>query len=56
MHSPQNLDAAPGLPDGIFFEPKIPIWVNFVAPQNRKCLWSLGVGIIQPFGIFYGNF
>jgi hypothetical protein len=25
-------ESGPGLPDGLFFKPKIPIWVHFGAP------------------------
>jgi hypothetical protein len=32
-----------GLPDGLIFKQKIPIWVNFGGPNNGKC-W-----------IFYGH-
>jgi hypothetical protein len=31
-----------GLPDGIFSKQKIPIWLNFVGPQNGKCWCILG--------------
>jgi hypothetical protein len=31
----------PGLPDGLFFKPKIPIWLNFGVPLNGKCLYIL---------------
>jgi hypothetical protein len=37
-------------PDGIFFKPKIPIWVNFGMPYNKKYLY-----ILCPFGIYYGH-
>jgi hypothetical protein len=33
-----------------FFEPKIPIWVNFGGSWNRKSLY-----ILWPFGLFYGH-
>jgi hypothetical protein len=29
--------AVAGLPDGLFFKPKIQIWVNFGGPWNGKC-------------------
>jgi hypothetical protein len=32
------------------FKPKIPIWVNFGGPWNRKDLY-----ILWPFGIYYGH-
>jgi hypothetical protein len=32
------------------FQPKIPIWVNFGGPKNRKCWY-----ILRSFGIFYGQ-
>jgi hypothetical protein len=38
-----------GLPDGIFFKPKIPIWVIFGGSCNGRC-WH----ILLPFGLFYG--
>jgi hypothetical protein len=28
--------STPGLPDGIYFIPKIPIWVHFTGPWNGK--------------------
>jgi hypothetical protein len=31
-------------------KPKIPIWVNFVGPQNEKCWY-----ILSAFGIFYSH-
>jgi hypothetical protein len=30
-----------GLPDGLFFKPKIPIWVHFGGPWNGKCVYIL---------------
>jgi hypothetical protein len=39
-----------GLPDGIYFNPEIPIWYHFGRPWNWKdwyVLWS--------FGIYYGS-
>jgi hypothetical protein len=30
-----------GLPDGLFFVPRIPIWVNFGGPWNGKCWYIL---------------
>jgi hypothetical protein len=41
----------PGLPDGIFFRPIIPIWVHFGGSCNRLC-WD----ILCPFGPFYRYF
>jgi hypothetical protein len=47
----------PGLPDGIFFRPKILIWVQFgrVLPSKMfvhfMAIWS----ILRPFGIFCGH-
>jgi hypothetical protein len=37
-----------GLPDGLFSNQKIPIWVNFGGPWNGKCWY-----ILRPFDIFY---
>jgi hypothetical protein len=47
------------LPDGIFSNQKIPIWVNFGGSCNGKCLYILWpdrlfYGFI--FGIFCGHF
>jgi hypothetical protein len=51
-----NSDWEAGLPDGFFFEPKIPIWVNFGGPYidckmltHFMAVWN----ILQTFGIFY---
>jgi hypothetical protein len=38
----------PRLPDGIFFKPKIQIWVNCGVYWNERCWY-----ILWPFGIFY---
>jgi hypothetical protein len=46
---PERKSAA-GLPDGLFFKPKIPIWVNFGGPCNGKSWYML-----KPFGQFYGH-
>jgi hypothetical protein len=35
-----------GLPDGIFFKPKIQIWVNFLGSFNERLRY-----ILCPFGI-----
>jgi hypothetical protein len=40
----------PGLPDGIFANRKIPIWVYFGGPWSGNCLY-----ILWPFGICYGH-
>jgi hypothetical protein len=32
----QGCQTESGLPDGIFFKPKIQIWVNFGGPLNGK--------------------
>jgi hypothetical protein len=40
-----------GLPDGLFFTPKIPIWVNFGGPWNGT-RWYL----LNPFRTIYGRF
>jgi hypothetical protein len=42
-----SLSFGAGLPDGLFSNQKIQIWVNFRGPLNGKCLYSL-----WPFGIF----
>jgi hypothetical protein len=39
-----KLALVPGSPDGLFFKPKIPIWVNF-----GRCCHEL----LLPFYIFY---
>jgi hypothetical protein len=39
-----------GLPDGMFFKPKIQIWVNFGGPCSEKSWY-----ILWPFGIFHGH-
>jgi hypothetical protein len=39
-----------GLPDGIFFKPKILIWLNFGGHCNGRC-WRIS----WKFGIFYGH-
>jgi hypothetical protein len=41
----------PGLPDGIFSNQKIPIWVNFGGSCYGRCWYS-----IWPFGLFFGYF
>jgi hypothetical protein len=51
----------PGLPDGIFSKPKIPIWVNFGGSFDGRCWYGRLVYfmaiwyILQPFGIFYAH-
>jgi hypothetical protein len=48
----------PVLPDGIFYKPKIPIWVNFLGSCKWKILvyyiaiWSTYIHILRLFGIF----
>jgi hypothetical protein len=45
-----------GLPDGIFSNRKILIWVNFGGPFNGRCWYILclfGLLHIRQFGIFY---
>jgi hypothetical protein len=46
-----------GLPDGIFSNKKILIWINFGGPWNeKKLLYSMAIwNILRPFGIFYGH-
>jgi hypothetical protein len=46
----KNLSWVAGLPDGLFSNQKIPIWVNFRGPSIEKCCY-----ILTPFGIFYGQ-
>jgi hypothetical protein len=46
---PERKSAA-GLPDGLFFKPKIPIWVNFGGPCNGKSWYML-----KPLEICYGH-
>jgi hypothetical protein len=44
--------SGPGLPDGIFSNPKIPIWANVGGYCNGRCwymMWPLGL-------VFYGHF
>jgi hypothetical protein len=38
-----------GLPDGLFTNKKIPIWVKFGGPWNGKCY------VLRSFGIFFGH-
>jgi hypothetical protein len=42
------------LPDGIFFKPKIPIWVNFGGSFNNGSFVAIR-SIFPPFGIFCGH-
>jgi hypothetical protein len=48
-----------GLPDGVCnFKPKIRIRVIFGCSCNGRCsssFWTFGLGILQPFVIFYGH-
>jgi hypothetical protein len=46
----QVTDFRPGLPEGLFSNQKIPIWVNFGGPYIGKCLY-----ILWPLGISYGD-
>jgi hypothetical protein len=39
-----------GLPDGIYFRPKITIWVNCRWSCNGRCWY-----VLWPFGLFYGH-
>jgi hypothetical protein len=39
-----------GMPDGLFSNQKIPIWVNFGGSCNENCGY-----ILCPFGLFYGH-
>jgi hypothetical protein len=48
----------PGLPDGIFFKTKIPIWVNFGGPQNDGNCFPyviVNCNILRLCVIFYGR-
>jgi hypothetical protein len=50
----------PGLPDGLFTKPKIPIWFNFGGSRNRKSydhlVYFTAIGnILRPFGLFCGH-
>jgi hypothetical protein len=56
--SDQLSDFRTGLPDGLFSNKKIPIWVHVGGPENGKCwyvyfmvIWN----ILWSFGIFYGD-
>jgi hypothetical protein len=44
-------DSAAGLPDGIFSNQKIPIWVNFGGSCNGRCWY-----ILWPFSLFNCHF
>jgi hypothetical protein len=46
----RQVHCAPVLPDGIFFTPKIPIWVNFRKPFNGRWYFFL-----YPFCLLYGQ-
>jgi hypothetical protein len=49
----REMDWYPGLPDGIFSKPKIPILVYFERPWNGK-FWFISKGLgMENFGIFY---
>jgi hypothetical protein len=47
-----------GLPDGIFFKPKIPNWVNLGGSCNGRC-WSMyfmaSWSILWPVGLFMAS-
>jgi hypothetical protein len=42
-----EVESRPGLPDGIFSNQKIQIWVNFGGSRNGRCWY-----ILWPFGLF----
>jgi hypothetical protein len=54
------METGTGLPDGIFFKPKTPFWVNFGGSCNgRSCIFYVYLVyfmaiwyILRPFGIF----
>jgi hypothetical protein len=49
----------PGLPDGNFFKPKIPFWVNLGASCNGRCWYifcPFGVPILRQFDLFLWSF
>jgi hypothetical protein len=50
FHNYVHMYLRTGLPDGLFFRPKIPVWVNFGGPWSGK-YWY----ILRPYGIFYGH-
>jgi hypothetical protein len=39
----------------VYFQPKIPIWINIGGPRNGKSLVYLIWNILLPFGIIYGR-
>jgi hypothetical protein len=43
-------ESSAGLPDGLFSNQKIQIWVNLGRPWNLKS-WN----ILWPFGMYYGH-
>jgi hypothetical protein len=46
------------LPDGKYFKPKFPVWVNFGGCCNGRC-WYIFTAIryiLWPFGMFVGHF
>jgi hypothetical protein len=49
-------DSKPGLPDGLFSNQKIPIWVNFGRPyvDGKMLIYFMAFwNILRTFGIFY---
>jgi hypothetical protein len=49
-------DSKPGLPDGLFSNQKIPIWVNFGGPyvDGKMLIYFMAFwNILRTFGIFY---
>jgi hypothetical protein len=46
----------PGLPDGLFFKPKIPIWVNLGIFYDHLVYFAAIGNILWPFVIFCGHF
>jgi hypothetical protein len=52
--------ASPGLPDGIFFRPKIPVWVQFGGSCHGRCwymyymsIWSICGSLVNFEAIWY---
>jgi hypothetical protein len=50
MSDDTSLQSQAGLPDGMFSNQKIQIWVNPGGPCNEKIRY-----ILRPFGIYYGH-
>jgi hypothetical protein len=40
----------------VYFQPKIPIWVNFGRSCNGRCWHMCHLVYLRPFGIFYNKF